>query len=100
MEQKIAAAEDIPVGKMLGVETAGKPILIANVDGQYLAIGNRCTHMGCRLSQGILMGSRVQCPCHGSTFDVRTGVLLKGPARQPEPSYQLRIDGNQIMVVL
>ncbi len=85
---------------MIGVENAGKRILVANVNGQYYAIGNTCTHRGCTVSEGILTGDKVQCPCHGSTFNVRTGDVVKGPAKKPEPSFKLRVDGDQILASL
>jgi nitrite reductase/ring-hydroxylating ferredoxin subunit len=100
MEVSVAALQDITPGRMKGVEAGDKKILIANVAGQYYAIGNTCTHMGCTVSEGTLKKERVQCPCHGSTFDVRTGAVVKGPAENPEPSYKLRIEKDQIFVTI
>lgn len=42
--------------------------------------------------------TRFRYMCHGSIFDVKTGSVVKGPAREPEPSYQVRMEGNQIPV--
>ena len=100
MEVKIASVKDLPSGTMKGVESNGQQILIANLKGKYYAIGNTCTHSGCSLSDGSLNGEKVRCPCHGSTFDVMTGSVLKGPAENPEPSYELKVDGDQILVSL
>ena len=100
MEIELASVKDVPVGGMIGVEKNGKSILIANVSGKFYAIGNICTHMGCEISGGTLDGERAQCPCHGSTFDVRTGEVLRGPAISPEPSYKLKIDGDRIIAVV
>ena len=96
----IALAKDVERGKMISVEKNGKDILIANVDGNYYAIGNVCTHMGCKLSEGTLSGNTVQCPCHGSIFNLKTGEVEKGPAEKPEPSYGLRVDGDRILADL
>lgn len=100
MEIDIALAKDVERGKMISVEKNGKDILIANVDGNYYAIGNVCTHMGCKLSEGTLSGNTVQCPCHGSIFNLKTGEVEKGPAEKPEPSYELRVDGDRILADL
>ncbi len=100
MEIEVASTEDIMLGKMIGIEKEGKSILVANVNGTYYAIGNICTHMSCNISDGILKGETVQCPCHGSTFNVKTGAVVKGPARNPEPSYVLRVDGDKILAGL
>lgn len=100
MEIDIALTKDIAPGTMMSVEKNGKDILIANVEGTYYAIGNVCTHMGCKLEQGTLTGDTVQCACHGSVFNVKTGAVEKGPAEKPEPSYSLRVDGEKILVDL
>jgi nitrite reductase/ring-hydroxylating ferredoxin subunit len=95
---KVASADNLGPGKMLSVEHEGKEILIAKINGNYYAMENRCTHMACMLSNGTLRGDNVTCPCHGSVFHVRTGEVLKGPARKPELTYTVRIEQNQIFV--
>jgi 3-phenylpropionate/trans-cinnamate dioxygenase ferredoxin subunit len=98
MEVRIASTAHLPPGKMMGIESSGKAILLANVNGKYYAIKDICTHAGCKLSEGTLNGEKVRCPCHGSTFDVRTGKVLRGPTNTPEASFNLRIDGDQILM--
>jgi nitrite reductase/ring-hydroxylating ferredoxin subunit len=97
MEIKIASARSLPPGKMIGIEKNGKSILLANVKGEFFAIGNICMHEGCILAEGTLSGEKIECPCHGSTYDVRTGKVLKGPAKKPEPAFKLRVEGDQIL---
>ncbi len=95
---KAGPARVLPAGKMKQVDAEGHDLLIANLDGTYYAIGNVCTHMGCHLSQGRIDGQNVICPCHGSTFDLKTGNLVKGPARKPEPSYPVKVEAEEIIV--
>lgn len=95
---KAASTKDLGPGKMMGVEVGGKGVFIANVEGRYYAIGNRCTHAGCMLSDGKLGGENVTCSCHGSVFDVKTGNVVKGPAKKPEPAFQVKVEGDQILV--
>lgn len=97
---EIASVKDIALGNMMGVEKNGKALLIANLNGTYYAIGDICTHMGCNLSDGTLTGDKVQCQCHGSVFNVKTGAVEKGPAREPEPTYTLKVEGDKITVDL
>ncbi len=97
MESTVAQIKDLPAGRMIGVDADGKSILIANVNGAYYAIGDICTHMGCKLSEGTLVGETVECPCHGSVFSLRDGRVLNGPARDPEPVFKVRTDGNRIV---
>jgi len=91
-------ARDMSNGKMVGIEADDKKVLLAMVNGHYYAIRNVCTHMACTLSDGTLTGDHVQCPCHGSTFDVKTGVLIRGPARLPETAYPVRTEGENIII--
>ncbi|MEM2936185.1 MAG: Rieske 2Fe-2S domain-containing protein, partial [Candidatus Bathyarchaeia archaeon] len=59
---KVAETSEVPVGKMKMVKLEGKEVLIANVDGNYYAIGDRCTHAGGDLSKGYLSGNIITCP--------------------------------------
>ena len=94
---KVALAKDLEPDHMVGVEARGKEIVVANLEGAYYAIGNRCTHAGCMLSDGTLKGGNVTCPCHGSVFDIRTGSVIRGPAKKPEPVFATKIEGEQVL---
>ena len=98
MEARVASTKDVPAGTMIGVESSGQIIVVANVSGSYYAIGNICTHRGCKLSQGTLDGDKVQCPCHRSIFDIKTGAVVKGPATKPESSFKVKVDGDSVVV--
>jgi 3-phenylpropionate/trans-cinnamate dioxygenase ferredoxin subunit len=93
-----ASTKDLEPGKMMGVEVGGKAVFIANVGGKFYAMGNRCTHAGCMLSDGTLRGENVTCSCHSSVFDVKTGNVVRGPAKKPELAFQVKIEGDQILV--
>jgi len=95
---KAASANELKPGKMKDVEAGGKSVLLVNLDGKYYTIGNVCTHRGCMLSDGVLKGDTVQCPCHGSVFNVKTGNVVQGPATEPEPAYQVKVESGQILV--
>lgn len=98
---KVASTKDLTQGKMMGTEAGGKQILIANVGGKYYAVGDKCTHRGCKLSSGSLKeGGIVQCPCHGSNFNVKTGEVIKGPAKTSEPTFKLKVEKDQISVTI
>ena len=73
-------------------------MLLANVDGHYYAIGNLCTHEEGPLDEGRLEGHEVECPWHGSRFDLRTGAVAEGPADTPEPSYEVKVEGESIFI--
>jgi nitrite reductase/ring-hydroxylating ferredoxin subunit len=95
---KIAITKELTEGKMMLAEVNGSPILVANIGGEYYAIGNKCTHRGCKLSNGTLNGDIIKCKCHGSSFNVKTGEVVHGPASKPEPKYTVKVEGDQILV--
>jgi len=94
---KIAAVGDLGPNQMKPVEVEGKKILLVNLNGTFYAIGNKCTHLGCMLSSGKLKDETVQCGCHGAVFDVKKGNVVKGPAKEPVPKYDLKVENGQIV---
>lgn len=79
---EVARAEDIGLGKMKSVDVNGVAVLIANVDGKFYAMDDRCGHMNAMLSMGALNGKIVVCPFHFAEFDVTTGQKIKGPREE------------------
>lgn len=76
----VSAAHGLGVNQMKLVHAGGRRVAVARTDEGYVAFQDRCTHKGGPLSDGALMCGRVQCPWHGSQFDVRTGEVKCGPA--------------------
>ena len=95
---KVANTNDIQPSHMKEVQLEGENICLVNVEGKYYAIGNICTHEGGPLADGTLGGYVVECPWHNSKFDVRTGEVKEPPASEPEPTYQVKVDGNDILI--
>ena len=94
---KVAKTLDVPVGKMKHVEVDGIEILIANVEGKFYAVGDRCPHLNARVSEGTLNKTIVTCPRHLSTFDVTTGKVISG-TRSSLPSYDVKVDGDDLLI--
>ena len=94
---KLVSVEDLKPNQMKAAEANGKKILVVNLNGTYYAIGNKCTHRNCLLSNGKLKDDTVQCSCHGTIFDVKTGNVIKGPAKEPEPKYAVTVENDQVM---
>jgi nitrite reductase/ring-hydroxylating ferredoxin subunit len=104
---KAASKSDIAIGSMKMVKLGEKEVLIANVDGSYYAINNRCTHAGTDLSKGTLKGNIVECPKHHARFDITTGKVVSPPKVaffhpkiKDESSYQVKVENEDIMVKL
>jgi len=97
---KVASRRDIPQSQMKEVQINGQNICIANIEGKYYAINNTCTHEGGPLADGKLEGYEVECPWHQSRFDVRTGEVKAPPASEPQETYQIKVEGDDIMIRL
>lgn len=95
---KIATAKDIPPNEIKSFERGGKKIGLANIDGQFFAIADTCTHKQCSLGEGELEEDVVTCPCHGARFNVRTGKVLALPAPEDVASYQVEQRGDDLYV--
>src|SRR5215204_3942581 len=96
---KVANTKDIQPSQMKEVEVNGENICVVNVEGKYYAIGSICTHEGGPLADGTLEGYEVECPWHNSKFDVRTGEVTSPPASEPEPAYEVKVDGNNEILI-
>src|SRR5919106_1113981 len=95
---KVADTKDIQSSQMKEVEVNGEKICVVNVEGKFYAIGSICTHEGGPLADGTLERYEVECPWHNSKFDVRTGEVISPPASEPEPAYEVKVDGNNILI--
>ena len=95
---KVAKRSDLPEGEMTLVEVGGERILLSNVDGDFYAIGEVCTHAEGPLSEGYIEGEEVECPWHSSRFNLKTGENTDPPADEPVIRYVVRVDGEDILV--
>ena len=96
----VAQTGDIEPGQVKVVELDGRRIALCNVDGEFFAIDDVCTHDGGSLDQGELYDNVIECPRHGARFDVKTGKVLALPAVKPVNTYALRVEGSRIEVAL
>jgi 3-phenylpropionate/trans-cinnamate dioxygenase ferredoxin subunit len=94
----VSRADALEEGDMKAFDVRGTQIAVANVDGTFYAFDDTCTHMACSLAGGDLEQSTVICPCHGSEFDVTSGAVLQGPAREPVETYETRVEGGDVEV--
>ncbi|WP_161888237.1 Rieske 2Fe-2S domain-containing protein [Pontibacter russatus] len=86
---------------MRRVEAGEVPVLLARKNGEIFAIAHTCSHLGGPLSEGRLLDDgSVQCPWHGSVFSLKDGSVQSGPATEPQPSFDVRVNAGQIEVRL
>ena len=96
----VCAVEDIPQGERLFLEVGETPVGILNVEGEFYAIADVCTHDDGPLGDGDVEDHQIVCPRHGARFDIRSGKALTLPAVIDIPAYPVRITDGQIEVGL
>jgi len=95
----VGKTTDIPPGKMIKVSIDGRDILVANIDNNFCATDDSCTHSGSSLSEGKLDGCVITCCWHAAQFDCKTGKLVKFPAKIRDlTSYNVTIESENIFV--
>lgn len=87
-------AASVPPGQAGLVQVDGADVAIYNVGGTYYATQSACTHAGGPLNEGDLNGSEITCPWHGSCFDVTSGEVRRGPAKEPLRTYRVTMEGG------
>jgi 3-phenylpropionate/trans-cinnamate dioxygenase ferredoxin subunit len=94
----VAKAEDLKPGQMTCVRLGRMRIALANVDGEFFAFDDTCTHEEASLSEGELFSDVVECPLHGAAFNVRTGAVESFPATEPVAVYPVQVVDGQVQV--
>jgi 3-phenylpropionate/trans-cinnamate dioxygenase ferredoxin subunit len=95
---KAANVSDVPPGRAKVVEIGDEDVALCNVDGNIYAIANVCTHDDGPLGEGYLLGEEIECPRHGARFNVRSGEVKTLPAIMPIPTFEVKIDGDDVLV--
>jgi len=95
---KVASTGDIAPGERLWLEFEEETVVLFNVNGTYYCIADVCTHDGGPLEDGELEEYEVECPRHGARFDVRSGAALCLPAVTPVPTFEVKVDGEDIYI--
>jgi 3-phenylpropionate/trans-cinnamate dioxygenase ferredoxin subunit len=94
----VAAVEDLPPGAYEIVETDDLILAVFNLDGEFFAIEDICTHDGEELTGGPVDGDQIICPRHGARFCLRTGKALTPPAYEDLPTFPVRVRDGRVEV--
>lgn len=79
----------LPEGAMLQGHAGGEAVLLVRRAGRLFAVGAYCTHYGAPLVGGLVVDATIRCPWHHACFDLRTGGVLRAPARDPLPQWRV-----------
>jgi 3-phenylpropionate/trans-cinnamate dioxygenase ferredoxin subunit len=94
----VGKTSDVAPGTVRVIDMDGQAVAVANIDGQFYAFADVCTHDGGPVAEGELDGCVIECPRHGAHFDITTGKVLSMPAVVDLPVYGLRIEGDEIKI--
>ena len=101
----VPKGEGLKVDQMMLVHVRGtgdgqRRVVIGRTEEGYVAFDDHCTHRGASLADGALICGTVQCPWHGSQFDVRTGAVGAGPAKEPIATYSVEESDKELRLTL
>lgn len=97
---EVAEVTELPPGRMKRVEIDGHHYLLANANGCYYAVDDRCSHEDVSLYLGCIQGDNIKCSLHGSRFSLKSGEPLEDPATDPIGCYAVKLDGEKIFINL
>ena len=97
---EVATVDELKVDALKLLHIGDKRIALGRTEKGYVAFHDRCTHRGGPLSDGVLICSTVQCPWHGSQFDVKTGAVKAGPAKEGIQTYKVEEENGKVFLIL
>ena len=95
---KVAQVSELKTGEMIAVTIGDDQVLLTNIEGNFHAIDDVCSHAYACLSDGDIDGEEVECPLHGGSFNAMTGMPMNPPADKPLSVFQVKVEGDDIFV--
>lgn len=96
----VAREDELETNQMKLLHINGKRIVLGRTEDGYVAFDDHCTHRGGSLADGVMVCGTVQCLWHGSQFDVETGEVRAGPARESIKTYPVEVAGGEVRLVM
>lgn len=94
----VCADAELGDGEARVVDVGGEPVAVVRSGGRLYAFADICSHEECALSDGMMSDREIECPCHGSIFDMRTGEALTGPALASVRVYRVAVEAGRVVV--
>ena len=95
---RVASTSDVPANECRVFAADGWSIALCNVNGEFYAVDNLCTHDNGPLGEGRIERGTIECPRHGARFDVKTGAVKALPAVRPIKTYPVTVEGDEVKV--
>ena len=94
----IATTDELQAGEHKSFEIGYEQIILFNIDGEYYALQDHCTHDGGILSDGVIDAEQIICSRHGARYCIKTGEVKGPPAFESIATFPLRIQDNVIQI--
>ena len=95
---KVASVGQLEDDEVLGVEVAGTSVAVYQLDGEYFATNDICTHEYAKLSDGYVEDGCIACPLHMGMFQIATGKAMGAPVEDDIATYSVKLEGDDILV--
>lgn len=100
MKIEIGDISTLPREQGIRVTVGDQRVAVFRVGDDIYAIGDRCSHAEASLAEGEVFETEVECPRHGSGFDMTTGEAMQLPATKPVPTYEVAIEDGTVFLIL
>jgi 3-phenylpropionate/trans-cinnamate dioxygenase ferredoxin subunit len=99
-EIPVCKVDDVAPGSAIRVDKDGHRLAIVRIGDDWYALGDRCSHAEASIAEGEVWVDEceIECPKHGSAFSLKTGEAMTLPATQPQPTYKVRVEGDDVLV--
>ena len=94
----VAAVDELEAGGVIVADVDGAEVAVFNIEGEFYALADVCTHDGDTLADGTVEGHEIECPRHGARFDIRTGEVTAPPACEAVTTYPVRVVNGRVQV--
>ena len=101
-EMRVCSVDEVRPGTARRFDIGSHRIAVVRVEDDFYVIGDTCSHQAYSLSEGLVDEDDclIECPKHGSEFDLVTGAPRSLPATKPVPTYEVRVDGGDVLVTV
>jgi len=101
-EVRVCSVGDVDPGAARRFDVEGHRLSVVRIGDDFYVIGDECSHEDYSLSEGFVWEEEceIECPKHGSMFSLKTGEAMTLPATEPVPVYDVRVEGDDVIVSL
>ncbi len=94
----VCGVGDVDEEDVIGIEVDGICVAVYNINGDFFATSDVCTHQQAQLSEGFVIGDVIECPLHQGRFHIQTGKPVGAPASSALKTFSVKREGSRVLV--